>query len=285
MAKRTIEPPENQESSSYLRSRRPVRVRRGLRDWRRLPLRWIAAGLAVLIVSGSVAYAIDGYLESSQRFRLPGDGSGLRLTGLQFAESDAVKRIFEQDFGAALLAIPLEERRRQVLEIPWIEDAAIARVWPDRLWLHARERTPLAFVHLPAGKSRTGAKPKLIDRQGVFLDPPAAAQFSLPVIKGIQPSMPADERLKRLALFEALMAGLDGGEPRYSPQVSEVDLSDTQNAVVSTVHEGEIVDLQMGNEHFRHRYELFLKYFPSWKQEFGTIRSVDLRFKGHVAIQ
>ena len=284
MGKRTIEPPENQESSSYLRRRRPVRVRRGLRDWRRLPLRWIAAALAALVVSGSAAYAIDSYLETNQRFRLPGDGSGLRLTGLEFAERDAVKRIFEQDFGAGLLAIPLEERRRQVLEIPWIEDAAVARVWPDQLWLHARERTPLAFVHLPPDKSRA-AKPKLIDRQGVFLDPPTAAQFSLPVLQGIRPSMPEDERLKRLALFEALMAGLDGSEPRYSAQVSEIDVSDPQNAVVSTMHDGEIVDLQMGDEHFRHRYGLFLKYFPSWKQEFGRIRSVDLRFKGHVAIQ
>jgi hypothetical protein len=67
--------------------------------------------------------------------------------------------------------------------------------------------------------------------------------------------------------------------------VSEVDVADQENAKAIAVFHGEAVELQMGDEHFRHRFELFMKYYPSWKHEFGAVRSVDLRFKGQVAVE
>lgn len=285
MAKRSAEPPERSESSSYLRSRKPVRVRRGIHDWRRLPLRWVLASAAFLGIGLSSAYSVDTYLHSSPRFQLPQDPGALRVTGLQVLKHDAVKRVLQEDFGAPLPAIPLGKRRRQLLEMPWVRNATLARVWPNQLWLHIEERQPVAFVSLARRNGRHALTPKLIDRDGVILEPPAGAKFSLPVISGVLPKMALAQRKERVALFGAMMDELDGQEPRYGELISEVDLSDPQNALVTTVYEGEVVQLHLGAEHFRHRYELFLKYFPSWKQEFGKVRSIDLRFKGHVAIQ
>jgi hypothetical protein len=51
------------------------------------------------------------------------------------------------------------------------------------------------------------------------------------------------------------------------------------------LHGSDIIDLQMGDDQFRHRYALFLKYVEGWKKEFGKVRAVDLRFEGQVAVR
>ncbi len=106
-----------------------------------------------------------------------------------------------------------------------------------------------------------------------------------PVLTGISASMPLPDRAKRVALYQALVADLDAEEPFYSSRISEVDVVDPRNAKLTTVNGGEIVQLQMGSENFRHRYQIFLKYFESWKKEFGRVRTVDLRYKGVVATE
>jgi cell division protein FtsQ len=73
--------------------------------------------------------------------------------------------------------------------------------------------------------------------------------------------------------------------PRYSEQISEVDLSDARNARVSTIHDGAVVELQMGDEFLRHRFEVYLQHVGQWKTEFGTVRSIDLRFKDQVVVK
>jgi hypothetical protein len=50
------------------------------------------------------------------------------------------------------------------------------------------------------------------------------------------------------------------------------------------MYEGDIVELQMGAEEFRHRWDVFHQYVPSWKEKYGRIGSVDLRFEGQVAV-
>ena len=97
--------------------------------------------------------------------------------------------------------------------------------------------------------------------------------------------MPLADRAKRVALYQALIADLDAEAPRYSSRISEVDVADPRNAKLTTVNGGEMVQLQMGDESFRHRYQIFLKYFDSWKKEFGRVRTVDLRYKGVVATE
>jgi hypothetical protein len=109
--------------------------------------------------------------------------------------------------------------------------------------------------------------------------------LTLPVISGVTPALPVEDRRTRIRLYLGLLEALDSAEPRYSSMVSEVDVADAENAKMIATFHGEAIELQMGDEHFRHRYELFLKYFPSWKREFGTIRSIDLRFQGQVAVE
>jgi cell division septal protein FtsQ len=276
--------PASQESAAYLRRARPVPVREGWRSWLRRGLRWTILGVILFALAGSAIQSLASYLYSSAGFTLAPDGRGLHVTGLRYQSARQVRAVFQQDLGGSLAAVPFAARRQQLAELPWTESAAVLLVWPNRLWAHVREREPIAFVRVSDGSGGRETT-RLIDRHGVILAPPEGISFSLPVTTGITPDMPFPERRRRLALFEKVMASLDEKEPKYSPLVSEIDVSDPGNAWLTTVHRGDVVELETGEENLRHRFEVFLKYIDGWKREYGHVRSVDLRFQGQVVIQ
>jgi cell division septal protein FtsQ len=275
---------EEQESSSYLRRKKPVRVRRRLADLRQLPLRRIALVAAIAALGVTSAYSVDHFLHTAERFQFAADGSGLLVSGLAYIQPEQVRALFQADLGKNLFEIPIEERQQQLAALPWAEQATVARVWTGHIWAHIEERRPVAFVRL-SQKGKGQQITQLVDSLGVFLDLPPKVRLALPVVSGVTPAMPIEERRARIRLYLGLLEALDSAEPRYSSMVSEVDVADEENAKVISAFHGEAVELQLGAEHFRHRYELFLKYFPSWKREFGVVRSVDLRFKGQVAVE
>ena len=272
------------DSSEYLRRNKPIRVRRDPVN----RLRPIASWLFLALVTAGLALAsvrsIDYFLDSSPRFRFAADMSGLQVTGLNHVSLNAVEQVFMGDVRVGLGRVPLDRRYRMLLEIPWVGDAYVRRVWPNEIHVHIDEREPVAFVRVQGGEGETEAL-KLIDAAGVFLDVPPGSGYSLPVSRGITPAMTLGERHLRLGLLDTLVSDLDSAEPAYGSRLSEIDLSDPRNAQVTTVHQQRAVDLQMGDEHFRHRFEIFLTYIDTWIEEYGDIRSVDLRFEGQVAVQ
>lgn len=283
MARGTTNSETSRESSSYLRRKKPVRVSRGLGDWRQLPWRRIGIVAAALSLGVTSAYSVDRYLHTNERFVFAADGSSLLVSGLSYVKREEVRAIFDPDFGKNLFDIPIDERQQWLASLPWVEQATVARVGTHQIWAHIQERRPVAFARVAVkGKHETT---KLVDANGVFLDVPEKAQLALPVISGVTPGMELDERRKRIRLYLQLLTALDSAEPRYSSMISEVDVADAENAKATAVYHGEAVELQMGEEYFRHRFEVFLNHFAGWKQKYGVVRTVDLRFKGQVALE
>jgi cell division protein FtsQ len=120
------------------------------------------------------ALRVRRFAMDDPQFRLSRDKQeSLTITGLRHASKAKVQRVFAGDFGRSIFSVPVEERRRRLLAIDWVEDASVLRIWPDRLTVQVHERQPVAFVFLRSSVL-------LIDRQGVLLDPPAHAQFTFP---------------------------------------------------------------------------------------------------------
>ena len=272
------------DSSEYLRRDRPIRVRRGAGGWVRPLAGWLFLAVLTAGLALASAHSIGRFLDASPRFRFAPDLSGLHVAGLDHVALSAVEQVFMGDVGASIGRVPLKRRYRTLLEIPWLEDAYVRRVWPNEIHVHVEERTPIAFVRVRTGDAESEVL-KLIDDAGVFLDLPPGVEYSLPVTRGITPGMTLGERRLCLDLLGTLVIDLDSAEPAYSSQLSEIDLSDPPNAHVTTIYQQRAVDLQLGQEHFRHRFEVFLTYIDSWKAEYGNILSVDLRFEGQVAVQ
>jgi cell division protein FtsQ len=262
------------EPSLYLRRSKPVDVRRGSVRWKRTLL---AGGSVVLFAGGALvgaAYGVHSYLKTSPRFTL----RETILIGGENIPREQIARIFAADAGRSVFEIPLRRRRAEILALPWVQSAHVIRGWPDRIRVLIRERQPVAFVRLPAGLG-------LIDREGVLLNVPAGRKFPFPVLDGISPLQTPAERKKRVELVMSVLADLDREKPPRSPEVSEIDVSDPDNAAVTVTQAGSAVLVHLGNAHFLERYQLFLENVESWREQYGSVRSVDLRYEKQVIVK
>ncbi len=267
------------DSSAYLRASKPLQAVGGLRlsgEFKRGALRAVVCMLVVV----AAGWTLHGVVLHSAPFQVDRDRPDLRIEGLVALQRDELKQIFAEDIGSSLLSVDLDRRLRQLRSIPWVREARVGRVWPDTLTVSVVERTPVAFLRLPGVNQA-----RLVDAEGVILDPRRADDSSLPVLTGIDESMPFEQRLLRIELFESVMGVFSEEERSLGQAVLEIDVSDGANAVVLAEYENQMIRLQMGNRHLRHRLDVFLNYIEAWQVEFGPIESVDLRFEKQVAVQ
>jgi cell division protein FtsQ len=235
---------------------------------------WLGvAGVGLLLAStGMAALKIRQYLIHDPQFMLSRDRTGsLTIEGLKYTSRAKVLRVFSGDFGHSIFSSPLDERRRRLLGIDWVEDASVSRVWPDRLVVRLHERTPVAYVYFGAGVL-------LIDAHGALLDPPPQSHFAFPVLSGVREDETEEERRERvraLLLFEEEMGYL-------AKDLSEVDVSDIDNLRIVTQVERRAVQLIIGDTNFASRYRNFMSHYPEIHKHSPEVKSFDLRLDDRI---
>jgi cell division protein FtsQ len=247
---------------------------------------WLRAGFWIcLILSAGVAARAVGRLASNDsHFILDRDAgvaansADFQIFGLEHASRARVLRIFADDFGRNIFQIPIDERRRKLLAIDWIERASVSRIWPNRLTVRVWERKPVAFVNLTSGVRNQSAQLVLIDAYGVILNRPERLHFSAPILSGLYESQTEDQRRDRLRHYLRLMDELGP----LAKQVSEVDLSAPENLQVSVKLEGRAIYLAMGDRNFKRRLEDFLDHYPEIHRKSGGASSFDLRLDDRI---
>src|SRR5260370_11865199 len=98
----------------------------------------------------------------------------IEVNGNRIVSREVVLQQFVQDRNRSVLRVPLETRRSQLEQIPWVESASVQRILPNRLRIELTERTPVAFA-------RNGNQLGLIDPHGVFLDLPRGEELHFPI--------------------------------------------------------------------------------------------------------
>lgn len=282
------------EEPKYLRRQRPLEIKRrkfGKRAWKTY-LRvsfWVAAGLAASVA----VFEVGNFLDSSPEMALLHPGQ-IEISGAHYVARQSVLEIFSADRGRSVLRIPLAERRRELESIPWVEQAAVRRALPNRVEVEITERTPVAFLRQEAGLS-------LIDAHGVILDRPLQGNFNFPVVTGITPEIPADEREHRMELFAAFAQQVQEVRPGGLDRVSVIDLSsgDDVVATIAGLQGGESapanssagwgspespVKVHFGDSDFAAKYRTLLDRIGEWRATVGRIESVDLRFSGEAVV-
>ena len=189
---------------------------------------------------------VDRFLVSDPRLVLPGPpepgvaSDFFRVDGTHYSTEEQVSAVFAKDFGRSIYLCPIKERRRTLLGIPWIKDATILRVWPNRISVKVAERQPVAFLQVPGrGGQMTYS---LIDDDGVILDPQRPVKLALLVVSGITPQETQTVRMNKVRRFLRLQSEL--GE-RVN-KVSEVDVADIDNLKVKQVMDGRELTLFNG---------------------------------------
>ena len=239
------------------------------------------SALLVLGAFTAAGLAVKHYLERDSRFRIAGAGN-IQAAGLTEVTRAQMLPVFGEDIGRNVFFVPLNERRRQLEEIPWIEQATVMRLLPDQIRVAVVERKPVAFT-------RHGQQIGLVDANGVLLNMApgtmTARHYSFPVVTGIDPGDPADSRKTSMAMYLRLMSELDADGKHNSEQISEIDLTDPEDARVLMPEQGTDILAHFGEDHFFERYKRYQAHIAEWRQQYPHLSAVDLRYENQVVLQ
>lgn len=277
---RTIELEDfEEEDAQFLRTEKRVPVRRsplGKKTQSRLKKSLVIAAVAFAI--GGSAITAYSYGIHSWRFRLD-SSDNIQVTGVQNASHAQIMDVVGADIGRNIFFVPLDERKKQLEQIPWVESATVMRLLPNHIAIQIQERTPVAFAQI-------GSKITLIDSGGVVLGMPANRQtrYSFPVIEGITDTEPLSSRVAVMKIYNRLVRELDSEGTHYSHDLSEVDLSDPEDVKVIANASGSAVTIHLGSSDFLPRYKLYVTHIAEWRQQFQNLQSVDLRYEGQVVV-
>jgi cell division protein FtsQ len=241
-------------------------------------------GLGILIVLSGLAvsaYFLRSFVERDGRFRIAGTDN-IEATGLTEVSRAEMLPVFGEDVGRNIFFVPLAERRKELEQIPWVEKATVMRLLPDRIRVSVVERQPVAFL-------RHGQQIGLVDANGVLLTMPAAMMaqhhYSFPVVTGIDGGDPLSSRKARMAVYLRLLGELDGGGQHLSDQISEIDLTDPEDARVLMPEQGTDILAHFGEDHFLERYQRYKSYIGKLRQDYPTLAEVDLRYDQHMVLE
>jgi cell division protein FtsQ len=269
------------EEAQFLRTDRRVPVRRSAlakKTESRLKIAGVAAA-AALLVGGLSGWAYS-YGTHSWRFRIQSSDS-VEITGVHNASHAHVMEVAAADIGRNIFFVPLDERKRQLEQIPWVEQATVMRLLPNRIAVNIVERTPVAFAQI-------GSRISLIDANGVAMGMPAdrKTKYSFPVIRGITETEPLSSRAAAMKIYNRLVGELSSGDAgaKYVQQLSEVDLSDPEDVKVTANDPGGTLAVHLGASDFLPRYKLYVGHIAEWRQQFPNLQSVDLRYEGQVVV-
>jgi cell division protein FtsQ len=252
------------------------RILRGLR---------IASTLTILIcvLVGCLwaAVRVEQFVVTDNQFLLEGppeaDASGsFRIIGLKHAPQQRVIDVFARDFGRSIYLCPIQERRRRLLSIDWVKDASVTRIWPNQIAVYVTERKPVAFAQTPGLNGAMFFK--LVDEEGILLDPRHAGQLTLPVLAGFPANGTDQVRHDRMKRFLRLQSELG----TLMDEISEIDVSDPDNLKITRDFNGRALTLMIGSTNYLRRYKNFVDNVAEIRSRIPDAAVFDLRLRDRI---
>ncbi len=252
------------------------------------PIRWMywlipVAGLLATFLMVFGFHQVEAFLIRDARFAVRGpadygaDPEGIRIDGQVRASKPELLRVFEADLNRSLYLFPVAERRRNLLAVDWVKEAAVSRRWPNKVSVRIWERTPVAFVQTEHrdGSSRF----YLIDEEGVLLPIPKGEKFeNFVVLRGMSEQEPEASRRVRVQQsmhFLKEAAALAG----YVTEVNAADPGDLR-AVLKL--DTAVITVRLGSDDLGRKLRRFVKRFPEIHASRPEARFFDLRMGDRV---
>ena len=249
----------------------PARKRR----WWQPPWWTIARVGTTCLVAVFALYHTIGFVLASDALTV----TRITVQGNQRMSRGEVLGLLDGLSGTSIVLTDLESWRQRLLMSPWVADASIRRMFPGTLAVVIEERQPI-------GIGRIKGTLYLIDKTGTVIDEfgPNYADLDLPIVDGLSPKGEEDEPMDqaRAALAGRLMSEL-ARRPKLAGQVSQIDVSDSRNAIV--LLKGDTALLRVGDERFTERLQSYLDLMPALRERIPDIDYVDLRFDERVYVR
>lgn len=266
-----------EKESPFLRAQKRVPARRSpLPKKTATRILWALLVIAIAGVFAVAASWLYHYGQHSWRFRL-NSSDDIEMNGLSNVTRGQVMEVMGSDIGRNVFFIPLDERQKQLQQIPWVESASVMRFAPDRIKIEIKERTPVGFAQI-------GSKIMLVDSTGVLMELSSKKKYSFPVILGMSSSQPLSTRSAQMKIYSQVVHDLDSDGAHYSQELSEVDLSDPEDVKVLTNDpDGEVL-VHLGSSSYLDRYKIYVGHLREWRQQFPKLESVDLRYDRQIIV-
>ena len=228
------------------------------------PRRWLAALVGATALAAATALGVVAYRDLSQPGRLP--LRVIQVTGdFRELKPDEIQKTVVEAIDGGFFSCDMQKLRNRVLEMPWVADVSIRRVWPDKLNMVVTEEVPLArwgedaLINIGGGVFRP---PSLDGHLGlVKLDGPAGSEQR--VVEFLQTSVPA-ARARDL-------------------QIREIRLDERRHWWV-LFDDG--LTLSLGRENVGYRLSQFFRVYPSLiAQPARRPERIDMRYAHGFAVR
>ncbi|TIO78098.1 MAG: cell division protein FtsQ/DivIB [Mesorhizobium sp.] len=198
--------------------RRPVRLLARLCDGEYEPPRFSAAILSAALLASAGAYGayLGGYADSVVQGVTARTGFAvdqIKVVGnRQTSEIDILDRL-GLDGWTSLIGFDAEAARERIATLPWVEVAAVRKIYPHTLEVRVEEREPFALW-------QQGDLLSVIERSGEVIAPfSGGKQALLPLIIGTGAPAKAPDFLEKIKRYPELAARVKGyirvGERRW----------------------------------------------------------------------
>jgi cell division protein FtsQ len=201
----------------------------------------------------------------------------LMVEGRRYAPIEQLDAVFQNDYDRSIYMLDLARRRQELLRQPWIANATVSRVWPNRVLIRLEERRPSAWLHL-VDEHRRSRPMILSDEEGKELPwtTEEARQKPLPPLphlRGVPMGESAEDRKARVHAALAMLADLR----EFAPSVKEVDVENPRDLTILQLLNGRAVKLQIGDRNFYPRYRFFVESYSKIIQHNPEVELLDLR--------
>ena len=223
----------------------------------------VAFFIATLVLAAYLSYGVIGMWRDRgalpvQHLLLHGDR--------RFVSDDEVKRkLLAKGPLPSLTQLNVDWVRRQLKELPWVDEVAVRKEWPAQLHVHLVEYKPVARWR----------EKRLVTQDGRLFEVPDTSKVSdLPLIE-------ADDDLVGDTL--AMLAAVSQRTSQPLLQVKTLQVSPRHAWRLKLVND---IELILGREQRIARLERFLALLPTLKQTKAMLPlSVDLRYDTGAAVR
>lgn len=226
-----------------------------------VPWNQVVIGAAIVFLAALVPWGASQALNAMDRQIMAIDISG-DLVGESLV---ALERSAGQWVGRSFFATDLSDVKDRLEQRPWVESAAVKRVWPDRLAIEVREKKPLAYW----------SDGRLISRSGeIFAPPNPEVAGKLPLLSG------PDERVLDVIRMARTMA-----DTLADHQLGFAGLSlEQRGAWTLTLSNG--IEVVLGRDQVNSRFERFVTvYQERLVSRANEVKRVDARYSNGVAVE
>lgn len=226
-----------------------------------VPWGQVVIGAAIVLLAALVPWGTSQVLSAMDRQVMAID-----ITGDLVGESRvALERSAGQWVGRSFFATDLSAVKAKLEQRPWVESAAVKRVWPDRLAIEIREKKPLAYWSDGRLVSRTGE---------VFTPPNPQVAGKLPLLSG------PDERVLEVIQMARAMS-----DTLAEHRLGFAGLSlEQRGAWTLTLANG--IEVVLGRDHVTERFERFVTvYQERLVSRADEVKRVDARYSNGVAVK